>query len=61
MMSSMSRHSVLCHDSGARSCVATRWDSGTTEVFCRYRLGTVVKKKKKGPPRYGALHIPAEM
>ena len=56
----MSRHSVLCRDSGARHCITTRPDAHTTgtrchnkegwahmtEEPCRDKLHKVVKKKE---------------
>ena len=61
MKSSMSHHSVLCRDSGARTCVTTRQDAHVLDRgillrqrnLYRDRLDIVVKKKKKGPPDMG--------
>ena len=39
MRSSMSRHSVLCRDNGARRCITTRLDACMTETRCHNREG----------------------
>ena len=46
MRSSMSRHSVLCRDSGEQRCVTTRRDACATEDTTSYN-GKKKKKKKK--------------
>ena len=67
MRSSLSQHSVLCRDSGARCCVPTKRDARTTETRVRQKYSVTTKiplsrqtsyngkkKKKKYPQDWGA-------
>ena len=55
----MSRHSVLCRDSEALCCVATRLSAHDRDALTRQTSYSGKKKgKKKGPPRFGAPRLP---
>ena len=53
----MSGHSVLCRDSEALRCVATRLGAHDKDALTR-QTSYSRKKKKKGPPRFGASQLP---
>ena len=57
---SMSRHSVLCRDSGARHCVATRLCARDIDSLSR-QCGAVLHRNREGNGRTTEKGMPARV